>query len=276
MQLLNIDTNPKTVKGQKHGYMTAILYLAPYKASGKNVCPMAHIAKCWEPCLNTAGHGGIAKRGSVIATDAGDLPDNVVQRARIARTQFYHDDRAAFMTQLVREIEAFIRKARRKGLVPVVRLNGTSDIQWETGHAVRRLSAGAAKMKPSAAASALLAERYPSIFAAFPDVQFYDYTKIAKRFRRELPSNYHLTLSYSAASTDYAKQCLAAHADGAALAVVARDNATKTAHAVTSQASGEVVDGDAHDLRFLDPRGALVVLKAIGRARQDGGGFVVG
>ena len=272
MKLLNIDANAKTVKGRKKGYMTAILYLAPYTASGRNVCPMAELADCATGCLNTAGRGGIAKRGAVIATDAGELPDNVIQRARIARTRFYHDDRSAFMTQLVREIEAFIRKARRKGLVPVVRLNGTSDIQWETGHAVQRLLYRSTTRELCPAKPIL----FGSIFAAFPDVQFYDYTKIAKRFRRELPSNYHLTLSYSAASSDYAKHCLAAHADGAALAVVARDNATKSAPAVTSLASGPIVDGDAHDLRFLDPRGALVVLKAKGRARQDVGGFVVG
>jgi hypothetical protein len=33
-KLLNVDNNPKTIKGQKYKFMTAILYLAPAKISG--------------------------------------------------------------------------------------------------------------------------------------------------------------------------------------------------------------------------------------------------
>jgi hypothetical protein len=40
-KLLNIDNNAKTVKGQKYGFITAILYLAPSTQSGFNVCPQA-------------------------------------------------------------------------------------------------------------------------------------------------------------------------------------------------------------------------------------------
>ena len=55
-KLLNIDDNPKTIKGQKYKYMTAILYLAPARTSGFNVCPLAS-AGCKASCLNTAGRG---------------------------------------------------------------------------------------------------------------------------------------------------------------------------------------------------------------------------
>jgi hypothetical protein len=54
-KLLNIDANAKTVKGQAKGYLTAVLYLAPYTAAGLNVCPMAEVAGCHAACLNTAG-----------------------------------------------------------------------------------------------------------------------------------------------------------------------------------------------------------------------------
>lgn len=256
-KLLNIDANAKTIKGQKQGYMTAVMYLAPFKAAGINVCPMAELAGCWKGCLNTAGRGGIAKGNATMAPHGLELPDNPIQRARVRRTRFYAEDREAFMLQLHKEIAAFIRKAERKGLTPVVRLNGTSDIQWEVGHPVGE---------------------HASIFAAFPDVQFYDYTKIPKRFGRELPGNYHLSLSYSEASDRYRDMCMAAFsAHNASLVVVLRDEKTKreAMDPETGDWWDHAVDGDEHDLRFLDPAGSIVYLKAKGAARRDTSGFVI-
>lgn len=254
--LLNIDANAKTVKGQKRGYMTAVMYLAPYKAAGINVCPMAELASCWKGCLNTAGRGGIAKDNATLTTPAGELPDNAIQRARIKRTRFYADDRQGFMLALEREIRAFVRKAERKGLTPVVRLNGTSDIQFEIGHPVGDAA---------------------TIFDAFPDVQFYDYTKIAKRFDRRLPDNYRLCLSYSEASDRYADMCRTAQAyHGVSLVIVARDETVKQ-RMIAEHGPGDLpaVDGDETDLRFTDPAGATVYLKAKGNARKDTSGFVL-
>ena len=262
MKLLNIDANAKTIKGQKLGYMTAIMYLAPYLASGKNVCPMAATAKCFEGCLNTAGRGGIAKRGALIATDAGALPDNTIQRARLARTAQYWDDRDEFMTQLVTEIRAFIKKAERKNLIPVVRLNGTSDIQWERGH-------------PVTARNGIEGASWCSnIFEAFPGVQFYDYTKLPARFERTLPTNYHLSLSFSGANEKYAAQVVAAHDDGAPMVVVVRNEESKQAK-LARTGNAPRIDGDQSDLRFTDPAGAMVILKAKGKARLDTSGFVI-
>lgn len=264
MKLLNIDSNAKTVKGQKLGFITAILYLAPYLASGRNVCPMADVAGCAEGCLNTAGRGGIAKRGAVIATDGGMLPDNTIQRARLKRTALYWDDRAAFMAVLVSELDAFVRKATRKGLTPVVRLNGTSDIQWERGHKV------GAYVRTNSRGQKVYATDAASIFDAFPDVQFYDYTKLPARFARALPSNYHLTLSNSEASPVYARKVRNAHRKhGASVVSVA----SKDMYNAMVAAGG--VDGDANDLRFLDPAGSMVWLKAKGKARKDQSGFVI-
>jgi len=258
-KLLNIDANAKTVKGQAQGYMTAILYLAPHKAASMgNVCPMAEQAGCIEGCLNTAGRGGIAKGNAIIATDSGNIPDNTIQRARIARTELYFNDRPQFMAKLRDEIDAFIRKAERKGLTPVVRLNGTSDIQWEVKHSV--VNAGIT---------------YTSIFAAFPDVQFYDYTKIAKRFRTTASiSNYHLSLSYSEANVQYSTNAIDAHLNaGAPLVVVVRNQKEK--ETIAAEYGQTVIDGDETDLRFTDPAGALILLKAKGKARKDSSGFVI-
>ena len=251
--------NPKTEKGVSLGYLTAVLHLAPYKASGFNVCPMAEQAGCHVGCLNTAGRGGISKGSKRFKTTAGMLPDNVIQHARIARTRLFVDDRPEFFRRLYQEIHAVIRKAEREGLTPVIRMNGTSDILWEkTPMPVSDNTRGIHMV-------------YTSVMAAFPEIQFYDYTKIWKRFERELPSNYHLSLSYSLASQKYAQACTQAHEKlGASLVVVVRSQDVKQFHVDLGG-----IDGDAHDLRLLDPAGSMVYLKAKGKAKLDQTGFVI-
>ena len=258
--LLNIDANPKTVKGQKLGYMTAVLYLAPWKTSGYNVCPMAVIAGCWKECLNVQGRGGISKGGKRMRTPAGLIPANDIQRARIQRTKMWAEARPDFCEQLVKEIRAFLKRAKRKGLTPTVRLNGMSDIQWE------RIDIGHE-----------LGIESQTIFEMFPDTIFYDYTKIAKRFKRELPSNYHLSLSYSDANEKYAAACWEAHGQhGASLVMVYRTkDDIAQARNWYQECNVNFVDGDAHDLRFLDPAKSIVALKAKGGARHDKSGFVL-
>ena len=263
--LLNIDGNPKTVKGQKLGFLTAILYLTPYLFSGTQLCPMAKLAGCWLGCLNVQGHGGIAKRGDVIATDAGPLPNNSVQRARLSRTALFNTDKRAFFSQLIKELRAFIARATRKGLTPTIRLNGTSDIQWENLKVFPKYT-----REDGSVAIA-------TIFDIFPDVQFYDYTKIVKRvsvaYLARLPANYHLSLSYSEATKRYANACVKAHKEeNASLVIVVRNLEVK--ERFLSQVKN-AVDGDAHDLRFFDKRGSIVVLKAKGTLAKDDSGFVV-
>jgi len=114
-KLLTVDSNAKTVKGQKYGFMTGILYMAPADISGRNVCSMAEIAGCKAACLYTAGRGAM----------------NSVQAARISKAKFFFSNRQAFMEILVKDIKALVRKAGKKGMIPLVRLNGTSDIKWE-------------------------------------------------------------------------------------------------------------------------------------------------
>jgi hypothetical protein len=230
-RLLAIDGNAKTVKGRAAGFMTAILYLTPASGSGENVCPMAAIAACDEPCLNTAGRGAMGS----------------VQLARLRKTMFYIQYREEFMAQIKREIAAAVVKIQKKGFTPLVRLNGTSDLRWENF----------------------------GIPQAFPDVQFYDYTKILNR--KNIPANYDLTFSYSgvAAFKPFAMKAIAA---GMRLAVVFRSRAVVEGMLAAKESfmGMPVVDGDNTDIRHIDPQGAAVALYAKGKAKNDRSGFVVG
>lgn len=243
MKLLNIDANAKTVKGQKKGYLTGIMYLAPYTVSGINVCPMAELANCHETCLFVQGRARVYAAGKTFVTVSGDVvPDSTIIHARIARTELFHNDREAFLIMLEKEINALIRKANRMNFIPVVRLNGTSDIRWEN----IRFKSG------------------DTIFARFPELMFYDYTKINNR--KNLPKNYHLSWSYSEASERYA----AMRPDNLNWVVVFSTN--KFPETFLGR---RVINGDETDLRFLDDSGIVVGLKAKGSARNDTSGFVV-
>lgn len=228
-QLLG-TANTKTLKGLKQGYQTSILHLAPSNLSGHNVCPKASPG-CINVCLNTAGRG-------IFET---------IQDARIAKTQYFFDNRAGFMSDLHRNIEAAQRKAARLGLVPVIRLNGTSDIAWE------RIAYSHAGI------------HYANVMAAFPMVQFYDYTKC---LGRRLPANYSLTFSKSETNE---LDCREALRQGLNVAVVFDHSKPMPA----AYLNRPVVTGEESDLRFLDRPNSIVGLIAKGRAKKDASGFVV-
>lgn len=231
--------NPKIAKANGIDYLTAVLHLAPSDRAGRgNVCPMAD--SCAIGCLNTAGRGGIA---------LDEHGENGIQRARIRRTRLYFDDRAAFMALLVADIDKLRRRAAKAGLRPAVRPNGTSDIRWETVPCIRD------------------GIPYPSLMHAFPDVQFYDYTKIPNR--RGIPANYHLTFSLSATNDRAAATALANGLNVAAVFAVKRG-----APLPATFAHRPVIDGDLSDHRFLDPAGVIVGLRAKGPAIRDTSGFV--
>lgn len=233
-KLLAIDTNAKTVKGQKYGYMTGILYMAPSTISGHNTCPMAKIAGCEAACLYSAGRGAF----------------NSVQQSRIAKAQWFFSETNEFMNQLVLDIVRLVKKAKAANMIPLVRLNGTSDIRWENVPVV------------------FGGNPYPNIMAMFPDVQFYDYTKIANR--KNVPANYDLTFSYSG-TIGYQKYVNIAKANGMRLAVVFRNRKDIPATFLGL----ECVDGDDSDIRHIDPHGVVVALYAKGNAKKDYTGFVV-
>lgn len=151
------------------------------------------------------------------------------------------------MSLLAQDIAKASRDAIAAGYEPVFRLNGTSDIRWET--------------VPVAG--------YLNIFAMFPQVQFYDYTKLANR--KGIPSNYHLTFSLADGNADQARQALA---NGYNVAAVFRDKATVEAAIAGGFMGYPVANGDETDLRFLDPAGHVIALYAKGNAKADRSGFV--
>lgn len=232
------DSNPKTGKSAKLGYLTFVLHFAPWNVSGFQACPIATASECHGPCLNLAGRGGIFKKGE---------SSNTIQVARIRKTRAFFENRAEFMADLHKEIIRSINYARKNNLVPVFRLNGTSDIAWEK---IRYSFDGV---------------EYRSIFEAFPDIQFYDYTKIPNRVT---PANYSLTFSRSARNE---LNVIKAISNGVNVAVVF-DHKKPFPKTFLGR---PVIDGDDHDLRFLDVPGAIVGLKAKGPARADLSGFVV-
>jgi hypothetical protein len=225
-----LSKSPKTIKSDKagKGYLTAIVYLAPHKLSGFNVCPNAS-AGCIAACLNTSGRGRM----------------NSVQMARINKTKFYFENRETFKTQLIAEIKAFVRKCSKMGVSAAIRLNGTSDIPWES--------------------------IFPELFTMFPNVQFYDYTKSYRRallatLKAKWPLNYHLTFSRSECNQVQTMGVLAA---GGSVAVVFDSKKIPA-----TWQGFPVYNADETDLRFLDKPG-IQGLYAKGKAKRDLTGFVV-
>jgi hypothetical protein len=243
MHLLSVG-NPKTLKGMKQGYNTYILHLAPGSLSGHNTCPKATTG-CLSACLNTAGRGGMFKRGE---------NTNTIQQARIRKTQLFYNDRDQFMSLLVKDILLAIKQSEKAGLIPVFRLNGTSDLSWE---------------KYSVKMAGVV---YTNIFEAFPNVQFYDYTKILGRKVNNI-SNYHLTFS---AADGNDNDVIEAIKQGYNIAMVF--GIKKTLPMPEYQKVGynvlPVFNGDESDLRFLDPDNHIVGLYAKGKAKKDISGFV--
>ena len=164
-----------------------------------------------------------------------------VIQARVRKTELFRDDLNAFMAILGKDIARIVRKAQKLNLRPCIRLNGTSDISWEN---VRDTNG-------------------KNIFELFPDVQFYDYTKNFTRDFLNMPSNYHLTLSRSESNE---KRVINKPVN---VAVVFKDELPAT------YGGRKVINGDMHDLRFLDESNTIVGLTAKGKAKKDLSGFVV-
>ena len=223
MKLLS-TTNYKTSKGEKLGILTGILYLAPAKISGYEVCPMRS-AGCTAACLYTAGMGAFSN----------------VQEARIKKTKMFFEQREEFLKLLHKDIKSLIAKAKKENLTPAIRLNGTSDINW-------------VRFK---------------IFEQYPEVQFYDYTKMLNHLTKDV-ANYHITFSKNE-SNDV--DCKIALERGYNVAVVF--NTKKGLSLPSSWNNYPVYDGDDTDVRFYDPDNHVIGLRAKGMAKKDNSGFVI-
>lgn len=215
-----LGTGTKTEKGEGEGYLTAVVYMSPAReafAPGdtRTLCPNA-----------TYGPGGCFDR--CLGRMAGRMIMRPVEAARLWKATLYMGARALWRELLEAEIRSFEASARRQGLRPVVRIDGSTDT--------------------------LEGERL-ALSGAFPGVTFYDYTKSPTKALRHLRSEaYHVTFSRSGANDAEALQVLQA---GGNVAVVF--STTKGEALPTTWQGFPVIDGDVTDLRFLDPKGGHVV-----------------
>lgn len=230
------DSNPKVAKNEKVlGIRTNVLHLAPARTSGHEMCPKRSPG-CTAACLFYAGNPAYMA---------------VKNKSRMKKTALFWSDRRLFMNILALEIAQQRDKAKKDNVKYAVRLNGTSDIVWEKERfqqmvTVDRWSA-----------------RAVTLMELFPDVQFYDYTKIPKR---NSPSNYYLIFSESETNDNDVKGEIAR---GRNIAVVFTGGLPQTYRGLP------VVDGDVHDYRPADPAGHVVGLKVKGLlGKKDGTGFV--
>ena len=215
----SVASSSKIAKGLKYNEMTYILYLAPANQSGYNVCPMS-TEECRTACLTESGHNRI------------DVKKNAINKARIAKTKLFFEQRDFFMSWLVTEIEKAKYQAETAGYTFSVRINGTSDISLDSF-----------KLKGK------------NILQLFNDVQFYDYTKVAKRFEMlsKYP-NYDLTYSFSGHNMF---QCLdLLNKANGRVAMVFEGKVLPQ-----SFMGYKVIDGDAYDMRYMDEQGVIVGLK---------------
>lgn len=226
--LLSFGSNTKLKKkenGKVKEYRIAGLSLMPAdKVKGVNLCAMAILAGCKAPCLESAGRGSF----------------QTVIDARTRKTELYRDNRAGFMAMLRGDIYAFIEDCKRFNVIPAIRLNVISDIN------------------------------FMSLIREFPEVQFYDYTKTLSRYKKDIPANYHLTFSYSGANTKYKDLFKPIWKTNYNIAVVFKG---KTLPATYK--GRKVINGDISDHRFLDPAGVVVGLIAKGKAKKDLSGFAI-
>jgi len=238
-------TSSKIAKENGEKFWNMVIYLPPADSGGLGDLCVGRTPGCTKSCLGI-GSGRMRFDKKTLETRDFDWDQSPVQQAQIKRLTLFRTDRPAFRARMVYELVRHVRKANRDGILAAARLNGTSDIVWE--------------------------RVFPEVFKMFPEVQFYDYTKLALRTRRFAPVNYHLTFSYADGQEnhDKAEEWLAA---GRNVAVVFD---TRKDEKLPDFFKGRpVIDADKHDRRFEDAPGTIPGLRAKGAAIGDTSGFVV-
>lgn len=211
----------KIIKNLKVGQYTYSLYLSPAMTSGYNVC-QGSTPECRLGCLATSGRAGIELLSGRTRT----------QESRIKKTRLFFEETNFFMDWLIAEMKHYQQKAKKEGYLFSARLNCTSDIDW---------------------ANVLVNGK--NIFEIFPDVSFYDYTKIPVKFSN-LPSNYHLTFSYTGRNWEMCEKLLN---KGHNIAMVF--NVKNEAQLPAKFKGYDVVNGDETDYRPNDGNGVIIGLK---------------
>jgi len=216
--LASVSETVKHKKSLKYGELTLSLYLAPAKMSGYEVCP-GRTAECSKLCLNESG----------LNTMTQDVKGDMINDSRIRKTRLFFEDRQFFMHMLVAEIRSGITRARKLGYDFSVRLNNTSDISPLDFNLDGK-----------------------NILELFPEINFYDYTKVANRVElTKIYGNYNITYSYTGYNLT---QCQEMLLNKIKVAVVFK--------VVPETFIGyPVIDGDAYDMRYRDTLTAIVGLK---------------
>ena len=214
----SVSQSMKLRLSEKNGTMTYGIYLAPANMSGYEVCPCSKWCRAF--CLNASGQAKL----DILSGK------NIIQAARIRKTRLFFEDRELFMRILVHEIRRWKNHAEMKKMHFAVRLNCTSDISPED-----------------------FVLNGKNILEIFPDVQFYDYTKVFTRISLlGKYENYDLTYSYSGHNQNLCKKFLAR---GGKVAVVFADNE------MPAKFMGyPCCDGNLYDMRYLDPSGHIIFL----------------
>ena len=256
----------KAAKASGFGYLNAIHYMAPANSAGfGNLCSHASL-ECIALCLGT-----YSGQAAMVA----DLENgtNNVRESRKNKARLFMHNRAAYMNEIAREIIRVLAKADKEGLIPCIRLNGSTDISFErikftidakTSAALAKWYGYLGKLHIDAT---YYEDREFTLLSLFPLVQFVDYTKNPNRLLKA-PVNLDLTLSYSVRnSSDCVKALLSGHNVAMVFAGGLPENF----------AGFPVIDGDLHDLRHLDKKGGFIVgLSPKGnKAKKDASGFVV-
>jgi hypothetical protein len=241
--LSNPTTNYKANKNITIGYNTYFLSLAHSDISGYNVCPFANKLKAKENNKNKSTCSSICVGGNGFAQIF-----KSVMEARIRKTKLYFENRELFFKQLIQDIEKAIKQSIKANRIPTFRLNAYSDIMFE-------------KIKINHNNKV-----YNNIFEIFPNIKFYDYSKIPNR---KTPENYEITYSYYGNKNHLNKEI-----NNKNVAIVFDKLPTKYKNKI-------VVNGDKTDLRLKDNDGENVVVglkfKGSKKALQDGinEGFVI-
>jgi hypothetical protein len=229
MKLLDTSKTLGNPKVRKSGIANAVRMATLTMHPDNIVCAGAKAAGCMKDCLKESGLGGV-------------YPS--INKARQARTDYWHNSKITFLDQLCRELRNFSKLCAKQGVQGVVRLNVMSDISWE---------------------------EY-DVPQSFPELQFYDYTKKARRFHgQRQPDNYRLMFSYSGAKhyQSQVQSFLKSYSD-APMAVVFRNK-----NFPSTFMGRPVINGDDSDWVNVNNRGVVVGLVAKGPAKTNANGFVV-
>jgi hypothetical protein len=215
-----VNNSTKHEKAYKFDELVYTLYLAPAKMSGYEVCPM-RTKECTLLCLNESGRNKM------------DTHKNTINNSRIKKTKLFFEEREFFMKWLIDDIAIAKKKAEKLGYHFSVRLNNTSDISPESFY----LSIDGVNK---------------NILEIFPDVQFYDYTKVPNRMRlKEKYKNYDLTFSFSGENMEECFKMLFNHT-----------RVAMVFDKVPEEYKGyKVIDGDQYDMRYRDEPNVIVGLK---------------